>query len=113
MVVAMAPFFGHSANFGQAGRAEQPSFFVLSVVTALLLPPTLVVGVFGMNMQPAVDREPAWIRHRRGPGGYVERVCLCVAAAVCGGTLIIGFCEPASSALKFIARPIDEALSLQ
>jgi zinc transporter len=35
-----------------AKLAEQTNrhLFVLSVVTALLLPPTLVVGVFGMNM---------------------------------------------------------------
>ena len=36
-----------------AKLAEQTNrhLFVLSVVTALLLPPTLVVGVFGMNME--------------------------------------------------------------
>ncbi|MET1162260.1 MAG: transporter [Pseudoxanthomonas sp.] len=59
-----------------AKLAEQTNrhLFVLSVVTALLLPPTLVVGVFGMNMGnlPLLQSEH----------GFGIAIGLCVASSV-------------------------------
>ncbi len=59
-----------------AKLAEQTNrhLFVLSVVTALLLPPTLVVGVFGMNMGnlPLIH----------STHGFGVAVGLCVASSV-------------------------------
>ena len=47
---------------------------MLSVVTALLLPPTLVVGVFGMNMGnlPLIH----------SPHGFGVAMLLCLASSV-------------------------------
>ncbi len=59
-----------------AKLAEQTNrhLFVLSVVTALLLPPTLVVGVFGMNM----DNVPLL----RSAHGFGMAMLLCLASSV-------------------------------
>ena len=59
-----------------AKLAEQTNrhLFVLSVVTALLLPPTLVVGVFGMNM----DNLP--LIH--SPHGFGVAMLLCLVSSV-------------------------------
>ena len=59
-----------------AKLAEQTNrhLFVLSVVTALLLPPTLVVGVFGMNMGnlPLIS----------SPHGFGIAMALCISSSV-------------------------------
>ena len=59
-----------------AKLAEQTNrhLFVLSVVTALLLPPTLVVGVFGMNMDnlPLIS----------SPHGFGIAMGLCISSSV-------------------------------
>ena len=59
-----------------AKLAEQTNrhLFVLSVVTALLLPPTLVVGVFGMNMENLPLLQSAH--------GFGIAMGLCVASSV-------------------------------
>ena len=59
-----------------AKLAEQTNrhLFVLSVVTALLLPPTLVVGVFGMNM----DNLPLIT----SPHGFGIAMGLCISSSV-------------------------------
>lgn len=59
-----------------AKLAEQTNrhLFVLSVVTALLLPPTLVVGVFGMNM----DNLPL-VTH---PHAFGLAMAACIASSV-------------------------------
>jgi zinc transporter len=59
-----------------AKLAEQTNrhLFVLSVVTALLLPPTLVVGVFGMNMGN--------LPLLHSPHGFGIAIGLCLASSV-------------------------------
>jgi zinc transporter len=59
-----------------AKLAEQTNrhLFVLSVVTALLLPPTLIVGAFGMNMGN--------LPLMHSPHGFGIALGLCLASSV-------------------------------
>ena len=54
--------------------ATNRNLYVLTIVTAFLLPPTLVAGVFGMNVTD--------VPFTKDPGGFIWAMALTIASAV-------------------------------